>query len=256
MSGDYVDIELIRQYWNKNPHEYKVSKHPPGNIEYFNDIEHYYWKKHGYLDEHIDYNSLKGKKVLEIGCGIGVEPVKLVKAGAQVTAVDISDFAVDMTKKDLELHNLNAQVMRENGESLEFEDETFDTVLSISSLPYTPNPEKMISEIHRVLKKGHNAYIVVYNSNSWLNLLLKLTGKESFRQNAPVFKEHSIQEIESLLGYFSELTISTARFPFKTDRDNKIHTILYNSVLVPAINSIPKKYLKNYGHHIIAKVVK
>lgn len=256
MSGDNNLIELIRNYWNEHQYEYQISKHPPGTIEYFNDIELYYEKKHGYMNEIIDYNNLEGKKVLEIGCGLGVQPVKLAKAGADVTAIDISDFAVEMTKKNLEVHNLKAEVFRGNGERLEFDDRNFDTVLSISSLPYTPNPEIMISEIHRVLKIGREAYIVLYNSNSWLNLLFKLSGKESYRENAPVFKQHSIEEFKRLLISFSNVSITTARYPFKTERDNKIHTLLYNTVLVPAINSLPNKYLKNHGHHMIAKVFK
>lgn len=256
MSRDQVNIEQVRHYWNENPHEYQVSAHPPGTVEYFKDIESYYEKKHGYLYELIDYKSLEGKRVLEIGCGLGVEPVILAQSGALVTALDISDFAVEMTKKNLEVHNVKAEVFRGNGECLDFQDESFDTVLCISSLPYTPNPGTMIGEIHRVLKKGQNAYIVVYNSNSWLNLLFKLSGKESYRENAPIFKQHSKEELEKLLNVFLDVSITTARFPYKTDRDNKIQTLIFNSILVPLVNSIPKKYLKNYGHHIIAKAVK
>ena len=248
--------EIIREYWNELPHEYQVSKHPPGTLDYFKDIETYYGKKHGYLNKIIDYKSLEGKNILEIGSGLGVESVKLAKAGAVVTAVDISDFAVEMLKKNLEVHNAAAQVLRADGECLEFQDESFDQVLCISSLPYTPHPQRMISEIHRVLKKGHTACIVIYNSNSWLNILFDIFRNKSYRESAPVFKQHSIREFEAQLSCFSQFSITTDRFPIKTERDNKIHTHLYNSVFVPAINLIPKKYLKNYGHHMIAKVIK
>ncbi len=255
-SAGLTVIEHIREYWNKNPHEYQVSKHPPGTIDYFNDIKAYYEKKHGYLNGAIDYRSLEGKRILEIGCGLGNELVKLANSGAIVTGIDISDFAVEMSRKNVEIRNLKAQVYRTDGEYMEYEDESFDVVFAISSIPYTPNPEKMIQEIHRVLKKEHEAYLVLYNSDSWLNLLFKTFNSKSYREEAPVFKQHKTEELKSLLSSFSEVRITTDRFPIKADRDNKIQTVLYNKLFVPAFNLIPKRFLKSYGHHIIVKVVK
>ena len=68
-------------------------------IDYFLDVESYYSKKYGYLKKYIDYGSLSGKKGLDIGCGVGNDLVKIAKSGAAVTGVDISDLAVEMSKK-------------------------------------------------------------------------------------------------------------------------------------------------------------
>ena len=255
-SEEFTEIELIREYWNEHPHEYRLSKHSPGTVEYFMDIKSSYDKKYGYNREFVDYESLKGKKILEIGCGLGIDLVQFAKAGAITTGMDISDFAVEMSRKNLEIHNLKADVFRGDGEYLAFEDESFDSVFAISSIPYTQNPEKMIREIHRVLKKGGEAYLVVYNSGSWLNMLFRIFNMKSQREDAPAFHKYSIKEFERLLRVFSGVKITTDRFPIKTDRDNKIHTALYNNIFVPIFNLIPKKYLKSYGHHTIAIAVK
>jgi len=255
-SEELTQIELIREYWNKNPFEYKLSKSPPGTIDYFLEVESYYSKKYGYLKKNINYKALDGKKGLDIGCGVGNDLVKLTKAGAIVTGVDISDFAVEMAKKNLKARNLKAEVIRADGENLKYKYDSFDFIFAISTLSYTPNPERMVQEIHRVLKGGSKAYLTVYNVNSWLNLLYKTVNKKTPREEAPGFNQFSEKEFKELLKSFSKVEITTDRFPFKTDRDNKIQTILYNNLFVPAFNLIPKNLLKSYGHHIIAKVVK
>ena len=94
------------------------------------------------------------------------------------------------------------------------------------------------------------------NNSLWKNTLGNLFRKKSYRDDAPVFKQHTIDDFKAILSPFSEVIVTSDRFPYKTDRDNNIQTVLYNFMIVPAFNLIPKKFLKNYGHHIIAKAVK
>ena len=253
---EQTKIEMIREYWNLHPFEYELSKSPMGTVEYFKAVEEYYAKKYSYLLNHIDYRNFKGKDGLDIGCGFGNNLVLLTMAGANITGIDISDLAIDMSKKNLELRNLNAEVLRKDGEHLDFEDNSFDFILAISVVSYTLNPMRMIKEIHRLLKKGSMAYFTVYNSESWLNFLLRIFNKKSVRENAPSFSQFTVKEFEYLLSDFSNIEITTDRYPFKTDRNNKLSTVLYNNLFVPAFGFIPKNLLKSYGHHIMAKAVK
>ncbi|MGB2692312.1 MAG: class I SAM-dependent methyltransferase [Thermodesulfobacteriota bacterium] len=255
-SEELSKIEHIREYWNKNPFEYQVSKSPPGTIDYFRDVESYYSKKYGYLKKYINHSKLGGKKGLDLGCGFGINLVETTKAGAIVIGVDISDLAVEMSKKNLEVRNLNAEVIREDGENLRYKDNSFDFIFAISTVSYTLNPQRMVQEIHRMLKEGSEAYLTVYNTNSWLNTLFKALNKKTPREESPGFNQFSEKEFEQLLKSFSKVEITTDRFPFRTKSDNKIETILFNNLFVPVFNLIPKKLLKSYGHHIIAKVVK
>lgn len=253
---DSAQMELIREYWNKNPFEFQLSKSPTGTIGYFRDVESYYSKKYGYLKKYIDYSALDGKKGLDIGCGVGNYLVSIAKAGAIVIGVDISDLAVEMSKKNLELRNLNAEIIREDGENLEYKDNSFDFIFAIATISYTANPVRMVQETHRMLKQGSEAYLTVYNKNSWLNALYKALNEKPPREEAPYFNQFSVKEFKKLLSPFSKVEITTDRFPFKTEQDSKIQTVLYNNMFVPAFALIPKKLLKSYGHHIVAKVVK
>ncbi len=255
-SKELTQRELIREYWNKKPFEYQLSTSPPGTIDYFRDVESYYSKKYGYLKKYIKYNSLSGKTGLDIGCGVGNDLVELANSGAIVTGVDVSDFAVEMSKKNLEVRNLNAEVLRGDGENLQYKDNSFDFIFAIATVSYTSNPQRMVQEIHRMLKEGSEAYLTVYNTNSWLNILFKALNKKPPRKDAPAFNQFSENEFEGLLKPFSKVEITTDRFPFKTDRGNDIQTILYDNLFVPVFGLIPKKLLKSYGHHIVAKAVK
>ena len=255
-SEELTQIELIREYWNKKPFEYQLSKSPLGTIDYFQAVESYYSTKYSYLKKYIDYSALEGKKGLDIGCGFGNDLVKLSKSGAIVTGVDISDLAVKMSKKNLEIRNLNAEVLQGDGENLKYKDNSFDFIFAISTVSYTTNPERMVQEIHRMLKEGSVAYLTVYNTNSWLNFVFKTLNKKLPREKAPAFNQFSVREFEKLLSPFSKVDITTDRFPYKTNRDNKTRTILYNNLFVPTFGLIPKELLKSYGHHIIARVVK
>lgn len=255
-SQELAQIELLRDYWNNKPFEYQISKSPAGTIDYFRDVESYYSKKYGYLNKYINYSSLSGKRVLDIGCGYGNTLVEIAKENAIVTGVDVSDLAVEMSKKNLEFRNLNAEIVREDGENLKYKDNSFDFIFAISTVSYTPNPQRMIQEIHRMLKEGSVAYLTVYNRNSWLNILFQTLNKKSPREEAPGFNQFSEKEFGELLKCYSKVEITTDRFPFKTSSDNKIETILYNNLFVPVFNWIPKNLLKSYGHHILAKVVK
>ena len=253
---DLPQMESLCEYWNQNPFEYKISKSPSGTIDYFHDVELYYSTKYSYIKKYIDYSTLCGKKGLDIGCGVGNDLVKLSKAGALVTGVDISDFAVEMAKKNLGIRHLNAEVLREDGENLKYDDNSFDFIFCISTVSYTRNPKTMVNEIHRMLKQGAIAYFTVYNKNSWLNILYGVFNIKSGREDAPAFNQYSTTELAELLNCFSYIEITTDRFPVKSTQHSNALSFLYNSIFVPVFNFIPKTLIQSYGHHIVAKVVK
>ena len=151
---------------------------------------------------------------------------------------------------------MKVDVLREDAENLKYDDNSFDFIFAISVISYTLDSKRMIEEIYRMLKEGGEAYFTAYNSISWLNFLYKVFNKKSIRENAPSFNQYTVREFESLLSLFSTVEITTDRFPFKTNRDNKISTVLYNNFFVPAFNLIPDQFLHSHGHHIVAKVTK
>lgn len=166
----------VRNWWNGYPFTYFV-KEDPGSWAFFRNVDRKIlkwmgWAQAGYplLSGIIDYASLKGKKVLDIACGTGWSTEQFVRAGADVTAIDLTPKAVELTKKRLELYGLKANIMVADAETLPFPDNFFDYVLAWGCLMHTPDTQKAIDEIYRVLKPGGRFGAMMYNQYSlhWL----------------------------------------------------------------------------------------
>lgn len=117
----------------------------------------------------IDYdNSIKGKKVLDIAVGSGFSTVEFLQKGAsEVVAVDITDFAVEQTKRNLACRGLQATVTKMDAQDLKFSDNYFDFVNGWGYLMHMPDTQKGINEIQRVLKPGGKMMAQMYNKSSW-----------------------------------------------------------------------------------------
>ncbi len=168
----------MRAFWDKRPCNVNHSHSPIGSEQYFNEVE----KKKYFVEPHIaefaDFGSWKGKKVLEIGCGIGTDTINFARAGAHVTAVDISSNSLDMAKQRAKLFNLTHQIrfIQANVEILSevMQPEQFDLIYSFGVLHHTPSPIRAIGELKKFSGKGTILKIMVYNFYSWkvLSILL------------------------------------------------------------------------------------
>lgn len=163
----------VRNWWNANPFNYFVDAEE-GSWEFYRNIDRKFLKwipfmqKGGYpfLTNYVDMKGLKGKKLLDIACGTGVLTEQFVRMGADVSAIDLTAKAVELTKKRLEIYHIAANVIQADAQALPFPDNTFDFVCAWGCLMHMPNTEKAIAEIHRVLKPGGKMLAMMYHRNS------------------------------------------------------------------------------------------
>lgn len=162
----------IRSWWDNYPFTYFL-KEDVGSWAFFRNIDRkvlkwHPWAQNGYplLSNLVPYAELKGKRVLDIGCGSGWSTEQFIRAGADVSAIDLTPKAIELTKKRLELYGLKADVQVADAEHIPFPDATFDYVLAWGVLMHTPDTEQTVREIHRVLKQGGRAGAMMYNKNS------------------------------------------------------------------------------------------
>jgi ubiquinone/menaquinone biosynthesis C-methylase UbiE len=172
------DTELngrVRDWWNRNPFNYFVDSTEEGTWEFYREVDRKFLKwipfmqvgaQHPFLTRYVDMHGLKGKKLLDIACGTGVLTEQFVRMGADVTAIDLTPKAVELTKKRLALYGLTAQVIEGDAQKLPFPDNSFDYVCAWGCLMHMPMTEKAISEIHRVLKPGGIGLAMMYHRNS------------------------------------------------------------------------------------------
>ena len=249
-------IERIAVYWDEHIHDLSITTYPVGTREFFQQLDEYRYDKLNYLLRLIDFSSYRGKDVLEVGCGAGIDLVRFARGGAKVTGIDLSETAIDLACKNIEQSRQNADLRVMNGECMQFADNTFDVVYAHGVLQYTADTEKMMSEIHRVLKPGGEAIMMVYNKYSWLNLIRNVTNVPLEHEDAPVLKKFSVSELKQLLHSFQNYQIIPERFPVKTKLHSGWKARLFNNVFVGAFNLMPRPWIRAFGWHLMAFAVK
>jgi len=159
--------ERVRAFWQAHPCGTKFSDAEIGTREFFARIEAHRYAKEWHIPEAADFAGARGLRVLEIGCGLGTDGVRFAKAGADYTGVDLTDAAIELARKRFELSGLRGELRVSDAENLDFADESFDLVYSHGVLHHTPDIARAVSEIHRVLKPGGRAIVMLYHRDSY-----------------------------------------------------------------------------------------
>lgn len=175
-----------------------------------------------YIPGFADFVNSRGKKVLEVGVGLGADHQMFAENKAILTGVDLTEKAVEYTQKRLEIFGLHSEVMVADAENLPFSDNTFDFVYSWGVIHHSPDTAQAASEIHRVLKPGGSARIMIYHKASLVGYMLWLryallkgrpfTGMNkiySMYLESPGTKAYSIREAKELMKIFSSVSIQT-----------------------------------------------
>jgi ubiquinone/menaquinone biosynthesis C-methylase UbiE len=242
----------IRDYWNDHIHDLEVATQPVGSSGFFDELDEYRFDKLRYLPKLVDFSGFKGKKLLEIGCGVGIDLVRFAKGGTEVTGIDLANVSIELAQENFEQRGLTADLQVMNGEELEFDTDSFDIVYAHGVLQYTANAPKMVEQIRRVLRPDGEAIIMVYNRISWLNAMSKVVNVGLEHEDAPVLRKYSIGEYEQLLTSFSQLIVVPERFPVETRLHQGLKGTLYNKVFVRLFNLLPKSLVRPLGWHLMA----
>ncbi len=245
-------IDRIRRYWNDRIHDLEMTTHPVGSLEFFDDLDEYRFDKLRYLPRVVDFDAYAGRRVLEVGCGIGTDLVRFARGGAQVTGVDLSETAVRLARSNFALHGLDdADLLIGDGQSLPFLDSSFDVVYAHGVLQYTEDANAMIAECHRVLRPGGDGIFMVYNRVSWLNALSKVMKVPLEHEDAPVLLKYSIPEFSQLLAPFQDVRIEPERFPVASRLHKGWKAVAFNQLFVGTFNAVPRALVRRFGWHLM-----
>ena len=183
---------------------------------------------------------IKGKKVLEYGCGPGSSSFSLAKMGAKVTAIDISDVAIDQAREQAEEEGLDIEFYVMDAENLDFESNSFDVICG-SGILHHLELGAAYKEISRTLKKdGRAIFFEPLGHNPIINLYRKLTPKmRTDDERSLLMKDIEMTQeyFESVNKYHFNLTSIISSFAsFMNGPLSKLDEMLFN--LLPGL----KKY--------------
>lgn len=161
-----------------------------------------------------------GKKVLEIGVGLGADHQKWAEAKTDLYGIDLTERAIGITGKRFDCFGLKSNLQVADAENLPFEDNTFDVVYSWGVLLYCPDMHRALGEVRRVLKPGGEAIIMLYHKYSFVGYMLwiryALMRLRPFRSLRDIYFHHleskgtqafSVKEVKHFFRGFSSLNI-------------------------------------------------
>lgn len=246
-------IDAIERYWNSRIHDLDMTDQPVGSREFFDELHDYRFDKLHYLPRLVGFDGYRGRRLLEVGCGIGTDLVRFAQGGAIVTGVDLSETAIELAEKNFQLHGVTAHDLRvANAEALPYPDDSFDVVYGHGVVQYTSDPARLIRECARVLRPGGEAIFMVYNRVSWLNGLSKIMNVPLEHEDAPVLRKFSIGEFAELLKPFTDVRIVPERFPVKSRLHTGWKAAAFNTLFVGAFNAVPRPLVRRLGWHLMA----
>lgn len=151
-----------RNFWNKKPCGSGLSNYPLGSYEFFQDFDKKFKTIYPYIDEILDIEQYRDKKVLLIGLGSGYELGQIAQVTDHLICLDLSNETVELANKRKEQFNLNLQTVCSSATSIPFTDDSFDAIVSIGCLHHIPDIESVVNELYRVLKKDGSINIMLY----------------------------------------------------------------------------------------------
>ena len=231
MAGLVEEKLKAREQWSQDPCGAEYDReHELGTREFFDEVERYRYKEYArWMPRLMEFDKFRGARLLEVGCGMGTDLLQFARGGAHCTGIDLTPRSIEITRHRFKLYGADGDFMISDGECLPFRDESFDVVYSNGVLHHTPDTAGAIRELHRVLRRGGVAKVMLYHRNSlnyWVEIVLRrgLLGMEFLRGRSaeeimsrviehsdhdarPLVKVYSRREARELFGLFKDVRV-------------------------------------------------
>jgi ubiquinone/menaquinone biosynthesis C-methylase UbiE len=165
----------VREFWNAHPcGEELVGGVKDDLEEFYTRYDKFRYTREGHILKCLDAIDFKGKRVLEIGLGLGADSEQIIRRGAIWSGLDLTPESIARLAARFQLRNLPYENLKVGSvRELPFDSDTFDIVFSHGVLHHVPQIEKAQAEIARVLKPGGQLIVMLYAKYS-LNYLVSI----------------------------------------------------------------------------------
>ena len=221
---DSVPIQTVKAYWDARPCNIRHSKQPAGTREYFDEVEARRYMVEPHIPAFAEFERWQGKRVLEIGCGIGTDTISFARHGAQVTAVELSTESLAVARKRAEVYGFSEQIdfVQANAEELTsvLPLDAYDLVYSFGVIHHTPDPAKAVAEIRHYMSASSELRLMVYAKDSWKRIMIDAGFDQPEAQSAcPIAYTYTQDGVRRLLSGLEILSMKQAHiFPFLIEK--------------------------------------
>ena len=161
-----VPIAAVRDFWNAMPCNLRHSPREVGSREYFDEVESRKYFVEPHIPGFAEFDRWNGRRVLEVGCGLGTDTVNFARAGAHVTAIELSERSAELARKRVELYGFADRVKIHVGNAEELpsivEPQAFDLVYSFGVIHHSPHPRRIVEHLMRYLAPSSELRLMVY----------------------------------------------------------------------------------------------
>jgi SAM-dependent methyltransferase len=174
----------IQEFWTRSPETYADDTHGGtqfdgkkvefGTREFFENVDRKFIDKRPHMHSDCPFGAVfpfdryASGRVFEIGCGMGTMAMQWAKKGASYTAIDLSPMSIEMISRRFQLFGYDGTFVLGDARHLPFPDQFFDFGYSWGVLHHSPDLARSLHEMMRVLRKGGEFAIMLYNRNSLL----------------------------------------------------------------------------------------
>ena len=160
-------LKSVHAFWNTEACDTQVVGEFTDEKDFFEKFREQRYRTQWHIPLFVPFAEMKGQSVLEIGIGNGADATMIASNGGIYTGADLTEAALDATRRHFEVLGLTGTFRKENAEQLSFPDASFDVVYSHGVLHHTPNTQAAIDQVFRVLKPGGRAIIMLYHKHSF-----------------------------------------------------------------------------------------
>lgn len=215
-------VEQVREFWDARPCNIRHSDRELGTKEYFEEVELKKFRAEPHIPTFSEFSRWTGKRVLEIGTGLGTMAINFARAGADYTGMDLSEKSLELAKKRFEVYGYKGQFYSGNAEELTriIPVEPYDLVYTWGVIHHSPNPGRILQEARSFMKPGTILKVMVYAANSWKNYMIEAGYDQPEAQyGCPIAYTYTEKEVIDLIGpgFTIERIEQDHIFPFQVE---------------------------------------
>jgi SAM-dependent methyltransferase len=249
-------IETVAEYWNRRPCNIRHSPSDVGTRQFFDEVEQRKYFVEPHIPSFAQFDKWRGRRVLEVGCGLGTDAVNFARAGAEFTGADLSETSLGLARRRFETFGLSGNFLLANGEelALHLEPASFDLVYSFGVIHHTPRPDAVVRQVRTLVKDGGEFRLMLYAKESWKDTMIEAGFDQPEAQSGcPIAQTYTPQQVRDLLEPAGFKVVSMEQdhiFPFVVEKYTR-----YEYELQPWFAAMPREMFRalerRFGWHML-----